>query len=174
MSGISRRSALVAACGSLASAASVGAWMLSGWVQDTVPAHARRIRTSFGSVQVVASRWEAGARPAAVEPADPSGVGAAAWSDRVVVLVEVRNETRRPVRVAPGQFRLRVGSQGPSVDFLRAEPHGGTVAPGRVLHLLLTFPGSQESTSFGLEYWDPGAGTSLAVTAARVAPRPVR
>ena len=36
------------------------------------------------------------------------------------------------------------------MDFLRAEPHGGTVAPGRMLHLLLTFPASRESTSFGL------------------------
>ena len=174
MSGISRRSALVAACGSLVSAASVGAWMVSGWVHDTVPAHARRIRTSFGSVQVVASRWEAGTGPAAGEPTEPSGVAAAAWFDRVVVLVEVRNETRQPVRVAPGQFRLRVGSQGPGVDFLRAEPHGGTVAPGRMLHLLLTFPVSQESTSFGLEYWDPGAGMSLATAAARIVPHPVR
>lgn len=174
MSGISRRAALVAACGSLASAASVGAWMVSGWVHDAVPSHARRIRTSFGSVQVVASRWEAGARPTAGEPAEPSGVAAAAWSDRVVVLVEVRNETRQPVRVAPGQFRLRVGSRGPSVDFLRAEPHGGTVAPGRMLHLLLTFPVAGESTGFGLEYWDPSSGTSLATAAARIAAHPVR
>lgn len=174
MSGISRRAALVAACGSLASAASVGAWMVSGWVHDTVPSHARRIRTSFGSVQVVASRWEAGARPTAGQPAEGSDVAAAAASDRVVVLVEVRNETRQPVRVAPGQFRLRVGTQGPSVDFLRAEPHGGTVAPHRVLHLLLTFPVAQESTGFGLEYWDPGAGTSPAAAAARIAPHPVR
>lgn len=174
MSGISRRSALVAACGSLVSAASVGAWMVSGWVHDTVPAHARRIRTSFGSVQVVASRWEAGTGPATGEPAEPSEAAAAAWSDRVVVLVEVRNETRQPVRVAPGQFRLRVGSQGPSVDFLRAEPHGGTVAPGRMLHLLLTFPASRESTSFGLEYWDPGAGAPLVTAAARIAPHPLR
>jgi hypothetical protein len=172
VSGISRRSALVAACGSLASAASVGAWMLSGWVQDTVPTHARRIRTSFGSVRVVASRWEAGARPVAGEAADRSPVDPASWSDRVVVLVEVQNETRQPVRVAPGQFRLRVGSRGPTVDFLRAEPHGGTVAPGRVLHLLLTFAVSQQGTTFGLEYWDPAAGASLGTAAARIAPQP--
>ena len=120
MGGISRRSALVAMCGSLASAASVGAWLVTGWVQDSVPAAAgRRIRTSFGSVQVVASRWEAGA---AVQPSGSSGVAADGWSDRVVVLVEVRNDSGSPVRVAPGQFRLRVGDVGPALDVPPSHP----------------------------------------------------
>lgn len=170
MSGISRRSALVVACGSLASAASVGALLVSGWVHHTVPAGGRRIRTSFGSVQVVASRWEAGEQPVA---SGHSGAATAGWSDRVVVLVEVHNDSRQLVRVAPGQFRLRVGTAGPSVDYLRAEPHGGLVAPGRVLDLLLTFAVSPDSTTFGLEYWEPGADASLVAAAARVEPHPV-
>ncbi len=167
MSGISRRSALVAACGSLASAASVGAWLVTGWAHDTAPAAGRRIRTSFGSVQVVASRWEAGQQPAAT---GHSGVAATHWSDRVVVLVEVRNDSRQPVRVAPGQFRLRAGDTGPSVDFIRAEPHGGMVAPGRVLHLLLTFAVSPGFATFGLEYWESGAEASLVAAPARFEP----
>jgi hypothetical protein len=146
----------------------VGAWLVSGWVHDTVPAHGRRIRTSFGSVQVVASRWEAGGPPTA---SGSAGV-AAPWSDRVVVLVEVRNETRQPVRVAPGQFRLRVGAEGPSVDFLGAEPHGGTVAPGRLFHLRLTFLVPSEPATFGLEYWEVGASTSLVAAPARFDPHP--
>jgi hypothetical protein len=148
----------------------VGAWLVSGWVHDTVPAGSRRIRTSFGSVQVVASRWEAGERTVA---SGHAGAAAAGWSDRVVVLVEVRNDSRQLVRVAPGQFRLRVGAAGPSVDYLRAEPHGGLVAPGRVLHLLLTFAVSAEAEGFGLEYWEAGADGSLVAAPARVEPHPV-
>lgn len=170
MSGISRRSALVAAFGSVASAASVGAWLVTGWVHDTVPAAGRRIRTSFGSVQVMASRWEAGD---AVGPSEPSGVAADGWSDRVVVLVEVRNDSGSPVRVAPGQFRLRVGDEGPAVDVSRSEPHGGTIAPGRVLHLLLTFAVGTVHAPFGLEYWEAGPESSLAEGAARVEPHPL-
>lgn len=170
MGGISRRSALVAMCGSLASAASVGAWLVTGWVQETVPAAGRRIRTSFGSVQVVASRWEAGA---AVRSSRSSGVAADDWSDRVVVLVEVRNDSRSPVRVAPGQFRLRVGDVGPVIDVMRSEPHGGRVAPGRVLHMLLTFAVARQDSSFGLEYWEAGKEWTFAGAAVRVDPHPL-
>jgi hypothetical protein len=170
VTGISRRSALVAAFGSLASAASVGAWLVSGWVQDTVPAGSRRIRTSFGSVQVLASRWEAGEQPAT---AARSGAAQTTWSDQVVVLVEVRNDSRALVRVAAEQFRLRAGDGGPRVDFLRAEPPSGTVAPGRVLHLLLTFAVSPGFASFGLEYREAGVEEPLVAVSARFEPHRV-
>lgn len=154
---LSRRSAIVAACGSMASAASVSAWLLRGWGQDAAPPHGRRIRTSFGSVQLVASRWEAGAgQPSTSRPAEVT----TAWSDRIVVLVEVRNESGAPVRVAPGQFRLRVGSDGPTVALLLAEPHGGVVAPGRVLQLRLTFVAPPGHPALALEYLEAGGAAS--------------
>ena len=164
MSAMSRRSVLAAACGSLASAASVSAWLVRGWVHDTGPAaHGRRIRTSFGSVVLVASRWEAGAVGAG---AAQSGTAGAAWTDTIVVLVEVRNESPGTVRVAPGQFRLRIGREGPGMTFISAEPPGGAVAAGRVLHLRLTFQAPPEPSPLGLEYWEVGSeGAQVAALA---------
>jgi hypothetical protein len=159
---VSRRSAIVAAFGSMASAASVSAWLLRGWGQDATPAHGRRIRTRFGSVQLVASRWEAGTgQPGTGQPGTGrSGEVATAWADRIVVLVEVRNESGSPIRVTPGQFQLRVGSDGPTVALLLAEPHGGVVAPRRVLQLRLTFLAPAGHPALALEYQETGAPAS--------------
>ncbi|MGZ8743552.1 MAG: hypothetical protein ACXWXO_11585 [Nocardioides sp.] len=157
MSGISRRSALLATIGGMASAASVSAWLVRGWADETAPAQGRRIRTSFGSVLLVASRWEAGPGLAG---ATSSGESEAVWLDRVIVLVEVRNQSQRPVRIAPGQFLLRVGQQGPTMTFVGAEPYGGIIAAGRMLHLRLTFLTPSQFSPLGLEYWEDGGQVS--------------
>ena len=154
MTVLSRRAALLAACGSVAGGASVGTWLVREWVRTTPPP-GKRIRTAFGAVVLLASRRE----PAAAPPPDGSGVGGASTqpvgsSDQVVVLVEVRNESTGAVRVAPGQFLLRLGEVGPAVTFLGAEPYGGVVAPGRVLQLRLTFLVPSGDGSYGLEFWE--------------------
>jgi hypothetical protein len=163
MTVLSRRAALLAACGSVAGGASVGTWLVREWVR-AVPTPGRRIRTGFGAVVLLASRRE----PAAVQPVDGPGVDGAvvpaAASDQVVVLVEVRNESAGPVRIAPGQFLLRVGEVGPPVAFLGSEPYGGVVAPGRVLQLRLTFLVPAGKDSYGLEFWE-SAGQVSTVTA---------
>ena len=164
MSQMSRRSALLATIGGMASAASVSAWLVRGWVDETAPAQGRRIRTSFGSVLLVASRWEAGPGLASAATA---GESEAVWLDRVVVLVEVRNQSQQPVRVAPAQFLLRVGRQGPTMTFVGAEPYGGVIAAGRTLHLRLTFLTTSQSSPLGLEYWEDGGQVSQVAALAR-------
>jgi hypothetical protein len=155
MTVLSRRAALLAACGSVAGGASVGTWLVREWVRTTPPP-GKRIRTAFGAVVLVASRRE----PAATQSVGGPGVDgtstSSAASDQVVVLVEVRNESAGPVRVAPGQFQLRVGEAGPAVAFLASEPYGGVVAPGRVLQLRLTFLVPSGEGSYGLEFQELG------------------
>ena len=151
MTVLSRRAALLAACGSVAGGASVGSLLVREWVRTAPPA--KRIRTAFGAVVLLASRRE----PADASPVDGPGTGGASAltavaSDQVVVLVEVRNESAGPVRIAPGQFRLRVDEAGPAMAFLGAEPYGGVVAPGRVLQLRLTFLVPSGNGSYGLEF----------------------
>jgi hypothetical protein len=155
MTTMSRRTALVAACGSAAGGVTVGTWLVRTWVRERVPDASEPIRTGFGLVRLVASRREPGSSP------DPSHAGhdeqaLGVWPDRVVVLVEVRNDSRQPVRVAPGQFRLRVLDSGTTVTFVRAEPHGGVVAPGRVMELLLTFLAPPGPETFALEFAEAG------------------
>jgi hypothetical protein len=164
MTVLSRRAALLAACGSVAGGASVGTWLVREWVRTTPP-QGKRIRTGFGAVVLLASHRE----PATTQPAGAPGAGvarvpSAGDSDQVVVLVEVRNESTGPVRIAPGQFQLRTGDAGPAVAFLGSEPYGGVVAPGRVLQLRLTFLVPSGEGSYGLEFREFD-GTRSAVTA---------
>jgi hypothetical protein len=155
----------------MASAATMSAWLVRGWVDETAPAQVRRIRTSFGSVLLVASRWEAG--PGLAGAAAP-GESEAVWLDRVVVLVEVRNQSQQPVRIAPGQFLLRVGRQGPTLTFVGAEPYGGVIAAGRILHLRLTFLTPSQSSPLGLEYWEDGGEVSQVAALAPTGSHPLR
>ncbi|WP_051479226.1 hypothetical protein [Arthrobacter sp. H5] len=96
----------------------LGSWALitAGGEQDWVP-------TSFGGVRIAAAERQArlGGRDT---PATHSTHGAAAggtqpanhtWGDHLVVKLEVRNESDRDVLFAPGQLRLRIGVNGPSV-----------------------------------------------------------
>ena len=159
MTVLSRRAALLAACGSVAGGASVGTWLVREWTRTTPPA-VKQIRTAFGADVLVASRRE---RAAASSVGGPGVDGASVLepdSDQVVVLVEVRNESAGPVRIAPGQFQLRVGEVGPAVAFLGSEPYGGTVAPGRVLQLRLTFLVPSGEGSYGLEFQEFGQAVS--------------
>ncbi len=167
MTVLSRRAALLAACGSVAGGASVGTWLVREWVR-TAPTPGKRIRTAFGAVVLLASRRE----PADASPVDGPGVDGASApsaveSDQVVVLVEVRNDSAGSVRIAPGQFQLRVGEVGPAVAILGAEPYGGVVAPGRVLQLRLTFLVPSGDGSYGLEFQEFDRPVSTVTARAR-------
>ena len=149
---------MLAACGSVVSTAYAGAWLVRGWVHDTVPGRGRKHKTRFGTVAVVAARREPARH--AQEPGH-SEAAHAVWSHRVIALVERRNDSNRPVLVSPGQFRLRLGVSGPTVSYYDSEPSGGQLEPGRTRQLRISFLTPGETDAVALEYTEAGAKAAL-------------
>jgi hypothetical protein len=93
------------------SAAALGAMSLVS-VERSGPGRGRGVWTTFGSVAVLAHR-------SAVVTGQLAGHGHGSGTTTVVtahrVDVEVYNGTARPVLFSPGQFRLRLAAEGPSM-----------------------------------------------------------
>ncbi len=114
--------------GAVATAAAVAAPAIVSTVRDesggTTITRGRGAPTSFGSVAVVsaslAPRTQRAARTGhgdhAAATADDATVAAHnPWADALRVGIEVHNGLDRPILLSPGQFRLQVGLDGPSV-----------------------------------------------------------
>jgi hypothetical protein len=155
---LSRRSTMLAACGSVVSTAYAGAWLVREWVHDTVPGRGRKQRTRFGTVAVLAARREPARH---TQQAGHSEAAHAIWSHRVIALVELRNDSSRPVLVSPGQFRLRLGASGPTVSYYGSEPSGGQLEQGRTMQMRISFLTPGEAGAVALEYTEAGAKGAL-------------
>lgn len=114
--------------GAVATAAAVAAPAIVSTVRDesgrTTITRGRGAPTSFGSVAVVsaslAPRTPRAAQAShgghAAATADDATVAAHnPWADALRVDIEVHNGLDRPILLSPGQFRLQVGPDGPSV-----------------------------------------------------------
>jgi hypothetical protein len=170
MLNMSRRSALVAACGSLSGATLGAAW----WWHDPVADRSRlgAGRAAALTVSVLGSRrgsLRAG-HASHSHHAPPSTVAAEhlEWSDTVVTDVEVHNPTQRPLLVSPGQFRMRVGGDGPTVSYYDSERAVGVLAAGRTVRMWISYLVPPGSPPLSLEYAAAGATGVLSVPLASV------
>ncbi len=162
MSVMSRR-AVVAAVGG--SAVSWGAISLSrGWPWAAGPG-AGSARTSFGTVVVLgSSRIEAAAPGAAHVTSSHGGADAlvpsavhGAWTAGVLIDVSVRNRLRRPVELSPGQFRVRVDRDGPTVSLYSSDRDAEPLEPGAARTLRITYLAPPPDLPLSLLFEDPGA-----------------
>jgi hypothetical protein len=117
----------MASAGGLAVAS---AMLLRATASDDDPVtRGRGLATSFGSVAVL----DAVRRPRngeATPTAHSSGHdGGHGWPDLVRVRVEVHNGTAHPLLASLGQFRLRVGTDGPTVTPFAWQHDPGALAP---------------------------------------------
>ena len=151
-----------------------GASVAAGAALVTTPLWERLVggrptRTSFGWVTVLASSRVSTAQgaaghhlPAAAHPADipVASLVHGAWTDAVVVDVEVQNASRRAVELSPGQFRVRV-EDGPTVSLYSADRDAGPLGPGATARLQIRYLAPPPTSGLRLEFQDIGSPRPL-------------
>jgi hypothetical protein len=84
-----------------------------------------------------------------------------AWTDAVVVDVELHNGMSRPMELSPGQFRVRVDEKGPTVSLYSADRDPGPLEPGSTTAMQITYLVPPPDRGLALEFSDAGALTAL-------------
>jgi hypothetical protein len=169
MSEISRRKILVVLGGTAATAAVANVALTRGRSSPELT-RGRGQRTSFGSVALLGWSRQALAPSAPAShhhPADPTtpvpSAVHGAWTDAVDVDVEVHNGSRVPMELSPGQFRVRVDGDGPTVSLYRADRAAGQVAAGSSTTLRISYLAPPQGQRLSLEFDDAVAMTTLAL-----------
>jgi hypothetical protein len=172
MTEMSRRGlVIVVGAGTLASAFGLAHPFGSATVEQ-----GQRHRTSFGSVTLLGSARvaaaTAGAHGAAHAAHAATVAGRAAdvpvgsrvhgaWTDAVVVDLDVRNDRTQLLGLSPGQFRLRVGATGPTVSLYSADRDARVLAAGAAARMRITYLAPPPDQELSVEFDDPGAGARL-------------
>ena len=156
MSNVTRRTLLLAFTGSAVCGAGVVALYSAGGGDGSSISRRRGARTSFGSVAVLGAHQHL-AEAGAAYPHGHAGGRHSVWPNTVLTEVEVHNGTRRPVLVSPGQFRLRVGKDGPTVSYYDAERPVAALAAGMTERLWISYLAPDRADDLYLEYTEAGA-----------------
>lgn len=172
MARLSRRNAVLGVCGALASGVAAQAWFDSGPTRTGPPTRGRGAPTAFGSVAVLGSSRRTRTLDGGTahlhgdhHPERPAAAAAlpGLWSDTVRVEVEVHNGLNRPLLFSPGQFRLRVGTNGPSVTPYDAERPPGSLPAGRTLTTWVSYLTPGEADELGIEFTEADTSEVLRI-----------
>ncbi len=164
MAEVSRRGLIVSVGGGVALAAA--GFVLIRTTSSTQSNPGRTARTSFGSVVLLGSSRLVLARKGAASNGHHSqdGLGTpvasavhGAWTDAVLVDVEVHNSMSRAVGLSPGQFRVRVADGGPTVSLYSADREAGSVEAGSTTTMRISYLAPPPDSSLSLEFEDTGA-----------------
>jgi len=144
--------------------------------------------TSFGSVRITGAERQArnpqvpgavsssgghgghGGHTVKSSTAQPANL---TFGDHMMLELEVHNGLDRKVLFAPGQLRLKLGSEGPTVT--NRSPGMGKVAlePGSTSHFWISFLVPSDATDLSAEFTDPWSdGGPLALELPSVLQRP--
>jgi len=162
MTAFHRRTALVATGGLLLSG-TAGAWLTLGRRISGSPTRGRGRWTSFVPVAVLGAARHAGGaahQAGTHDHAAPAGTTLAVhdpWRDTVEVDVEVHNGTDRPMLVSPGQFRLRVGADGPTVTLYGADRAAGELPAGSTTRMRISYLAPPPGEALAVEFTEAGA-----------------
>ena len=161
---MSRRS-MLATLGA-AGATAAGASVLLARPQSSIPTRGPGEWTSFGTVVLLG--WSrlalAGSasheqtheqihQRAASDTPVPSAVHGA-WTDAVMVDVQVHNGSRGPIELSPGQFRVRVDHGGPTVSLYRSDRPAGRLEAGSTTNLRISSLVPPPGAGLSLEFAD--------------------
>jgi hypothetical protein len=159
----------------MASGVAVRAWLGRDAGARRSPTRGRGMWTTFGSVALlgwnsqhhgaagVATRH--GDHDAAADGANPHGI----WTESVLVGVQVHNGLDRPMLFSPGQFRLRVGADGPTVTAYDAERPPGGLPARSTLTTWVSFLAPADADDLAVEFSDPEADDVLSLRLGRTA-----
>ena len=171
---LNRRHVLFGLGGTLTSGVAARAWLGGGTGARRAPTRGRGSWTTFGSVALLGwnRRHHDTANVASHHPegpfsddglVNPHGI----WSETILVGVEVHNGLQRPLLFSPGQFRLRVGSDGPTVTAYAAERRPGGIPPDSTLTTWVSFLAPKGSDDLSVEFADPDAADVLSLRLGR-------
>lgn len=145
------------------------------WAGALGPPAAVPVPTSFGTVSLLGARVSGRTASHGHDTATTAAAGAAAaaatlaahrtWPGLLRVDVAIANLLERAVAFSPGQFRLRVGADGPTVTALDTELTPGALAAGRTVRTWLTFLVPASPALLSLSFEDTAATLSLALHA---------
>ncbi|WP_454778607.1 twin-arginine translocation signal domain-containing protein [Georgenia muralis] len=145
------------------------------WAGALGPPAAVPVPTSFGSVSLLGARVSGRTGVHGHDAATAAGASAAAavaaatlaahrtWPGLLRVDVAIANHLERAVAFSPGQFRLRVGADGPTVTALDTELTPGALPAGRTVRTWLTFLVPAAPAELSLSFEDTAATLALAV-----------
>jgi hypothetical protein len=145
--------------------------------------------TSFGSVRINAAERQArnpqvpgvdhgaanaqgghGGHAVASKTAQPFNL---TWGDHMMVELEVHNGLDRKVLFSPGQLRLKVGADGPTVTNRGPGTGKGALEPGSTSHFWISFLVPSDVQDISAEFTDPWSdGGPLALALPEVLQRP--
>ena len=167
---LSRRHVFLGVGGTLTSGVAVRAWLGHDAGALRSPTRGPGRWTTFGSVALLG--WNrrshaatgidtrhGGHDAAADGPVNPHGV----WTDSVLVGVQVHNGLDRPMLFSPGQFRLRVGADGPTVTAYDAERPPGGLPARTTLTSWVSFLAPPDADHLAVEFSDPEADGVLSL-----------
>jgi hypothetical protein len=126
------------------------------------------VRTSFGTVQITSaerqSRLQAksgGSDPAHAthaEASNPRGLQQPAnntWGSHLLVELTVHNDTAAPILLPPGQLRLKVGTDGPTITNRGSSGVPATLGTNETARMLISFLIPSDAFHFSAEFIDP-------------------
>lgn len=145
--------------------------------------------TSFGTVRITGAerQWRlpqdlGGSSPTAAASSNHHGGAAAGsgvqpmnftWGDHVVLELEVHNGLDRPVLFSPGQLRLKVGPDGPTVTNRSPNVGKGALEPGATNRFWISYLAPSDVERLSAEFTDPwGDGAPVALELPAVLRRP--
>jgi hypothetical protein len=137
--------------------------------------------TSFGTVAVLRAERQSrlGAATSAAGHGDHASApvtslepGNHTFADVVALEVEVHNGTSGPVLLSPGQLRLRLGEQGPTVTPRDSGRAVGAVAAGATERLWVSYLAPSDAGELAAEFTDPRQADVLRLDLPSVVRRP--
>jgi hypothetical protein len=167
---LNRRHVFLGVGGTLTSGVAVRAWLGRDAGARRFPTRGRGSWTTFGSVALLG--WNSQHHAAAGVASRHGGHGAAAdglanphgvWTETVLVGVQVHNGLDRPMPFSPGQFRLRVGADGPTVTAYDAERPPGGLPARSTLTTWVSFLAPAGADDLAVEFSDPDADDVLSL-----------
>lgn len=133
------------------------------------------VRTSFGSVEITLAERQSrlqstfDGRPSAGPTAGSShaahGEGSGnrrlqqpannTWGSHLLVELMAHNDTSAPLRLPPGQLRLKVGTNGPTITNRGSSGVPAPLGAGETARMLISFLVPSDSFHFTAEFIDP-------------------
>ncbi|MHA7275502.1 hypothetical protein [Arthrobacter sp. HLT1-21] len=135
------------------------------------------VKTSFGTVRLTEAERQLRFLPAngpggsdaqklpGITHGGHSAVGSTAqpanstWGEHLALRLEVRNDSDQPVLFAPGQLRLQIGADGPTVTNRDAEALTGPLPADSTTSLWINFLVPADATRLSAEFTDPWGGS---------------
>lgn len=149
------------------------------------------VRTSFGTVQITSAERQSRlqTRPGGSGSADPTGSSHTThggssnrslqqpanhtWGSHLLVELTAFNDTPAPILLPPGQLRMKVGVDGPTITNRGSSGVPASLGAGETARMLISFLIPSDAFQFSAEFIDPwDHSTPLDLPVPRIDARP--